>query len=98
MDYCGALAAVKMTALERYRRYLDALDREAVLVADQEGYLDLLTMPEVVDVLCLRDEIDGLRLDSSQETELACLDNVLLKHYRVFEENTPTVKQQPRSH
>ena len=55
-----------MTALERYRRYLDALDREAVLVADQDEYLDLLTMPEVVDVLCLRDEIDGLRLDSSQ--------------------------------
>lgn len=78
----GALAP-----LERYRSYLETIDEESRRVADDEEYLDLLAPSEVIDLLCVRDEIAEQSLDAEQRRETDRLDDLLLKHRRLIAEN-----------
>jgi hypothetical protein len=78
--------------LSRYRRYLVGLDREAADALDDES-LDLLSQPEVVDLLCLRDEIESMPLSESERAELQSLDRLLVKHGRLVALHMPSAPE-----
>ncbi len=75
--------------LPRYRRHLVGLDWEAADALDDES-LDLLTQPEVVDLLCLRDEIETMSLSEPERAELQSLDRLLVKHRRLVAPHMPS--------
>jgi DNA-binding XRE family transcriptional regulator len=85
------------SAIGRYRRYLNAVDREAEKSLSEENYLDLLSDGEIIDLLCTRDELAQLTLNASEQTELEELDDLLEKHHRVISENLPPLPAKPRS-
>lgn len=84
-------------ALDRYRRYLEPLDREATQVADEEAYLDLMSDGEIIDLLCTRDELEQMHLAPEQRDYLTRLDDLLVKHHRVIAENLWPFPEKPRS-
>jgi hypothetical protein len=98
-----------VSALRRYRAYLEAIDEEAARTASEDEYLDLLAPSEVIDLLCARDEIEQQTLDADQRADVARLDDLLVKHGRVVTENSSStgepgsqwwwrLEQSPRVH
>lgn len=63
------------------------MDREAPQPTDDEEYFELLTTGEAVEFLCARDDLAESDLSPEQRRELAQLDDLLVKHYRLIEGN-----------
>jgi hypothetical protein len=87
-----------ITPLERYRSYLEALDEEVRRPQEGNEYLELLSPSEVIDLLCARDEIAEMHLDSSQCAEVERLDTLLIKHHLLVPQNIPPYPDEPRAH
>ena len=86
----------KVTTLEQYRIYLEAVDEEAQQTS-QDEYADLLSPGEVIDLLVIRDEISREDLSPEEQQELERLDDLLIKHYRLVTGNIPPEPRKPRS-
>ncbi len=84
----GAMA--KLTAFQRYHRYLELIDREAPEPTDMEEYFELLTTGEAVDLLCVRDVLAESDFSPADQKDLARLDDLLVKHYQLIEGNVVT--------
>lgn len=88
------MAAV--TALDRYRAYLEAIDDEARNVTSEDAYLDLLAPSEAIDLLCVRDELVETDLAAVEQRERDQLDDLLVKHRRLIAENISPTPGEPR--
>lgn len=83
--------------LARYRRYLDSVEAEAPWVSPEE-YEDLLSPAEVDDLCIIRDSLAMISLSEVERQELAHLDALLLKHWRIIAANLLSYGDKPRAH
>ncbi|MBI4496762.1 MAG: hypothetical protein HY689_02545 [Chloroflexi bacterium] len=86
-----------LTALEHYRHYLETIDRQASEVPPDE-YEDLLSPGEVDDICIIRDELAAAQFSEEEQQELARLDGLLLKHWRIIATNLLDYRDKSRAH
>ena len=87
-----------LEALERYRSYLESIEREAPEPSQAEEYLELLAPGEAIDLLCARDALADSQLDAYQAKELRRLDQLLKKHGRLIRGNIDPPGGKPETH
>ena len=85
-----------MRLVKHYSDYLDTIDRYAPGRYGEE-YLELLGPGEVYDLLIIRDMISEEVLTPEEQTEVARLDDLLMKHRWLVIDNIPPEPEKPRS-
>lgn len=89
------MAMAEIEALQRYCRYLELIEAQALRPSDDEEYLELLAPGEAVDLLCARDELAGAPLTPGQQREVQRLDGLLRKHARLVSGNAVPPPNKP---
>lgn len=88
---------VEIDPLERYRSYLEVLDRYAPGMNEDE-YVELFGLGESLDLLYARDELAATVLTPDGQGELRRLDDLLVKHRRAVLAPIQPPDGTPRSH